>query len=146
MGQIVTNYLINVLTPSRHKKKLSTATRIIRASDEKWDAIVCMGNSGTLFAGGLSVRLGLPIILVRKPQENTHSTYLVEGLFSGKQLLFIDDFISSGKTLMTASNMIKDKFGKKCKITHAYFYRSDSLYQVRNGKLQWDVPVADFKK
>jgi len=71
----------------------------------KVHAIACCGLSGLLVAAPVSVELGLPLIVVRKEKETTHSEFKVEyGILPTKSnvpvnYVIIDDFIDIGATI-----------------------------------------------
>ena len=88
-------------------------------------AVAVTGVSGLTVGSIISYNTGLPMIVVRKPNEKTHSDYSVEysDSIESKNLNYciIDDLIDSGKTI---DNMIlriqKEEEGFKC--TKIYLY------------------------
>ena len=93
--------------------------------DVEFDAIACRGNSGTLFAGALSLRMGKPIILVRKPTGDSHTSTIVEGCMSALSYVVVDDFVASGKTYRTIREEIANRIRPiECK--GIYTYKGDS--------------------
>lgn len=75
------------------------------------DIIVGLESSGYVMAAALADRLGLPLVMFRKPfgglgWEN-HASY---NILNGKQILVIDDLLVTGKTLESAITTIKAKF------------------------------------
>jgi phosphoribosylpyrophosphate synthetase len=54
--------------------------------------------SGALIAPIVAHELNKPIVLVRKPKEDNHSGYPVEGV-EFKTYIIIDDFIETGATI-----------------------------------------------
>lgn len=78
------------------------------------EAIVAMGNSGLMLAGAVSYLTGLPQIAVRKTQDSlAHDSRLVNGWLGCKGYVFIDDFISSGRTF----DRVIDFIGQQCRST-----------------------------
>ena len=74
-------YLRHLVTP--HSLKLVVdhlAEKILadKAAGSPIDAIAVRGNSGTLVGGALSMATGIPVITIRKPGDNTHSSYRIE--------------------------------------------------------------------
>ena len=65
---------------------------------KRFDSLAFRGLSGAIIAPPVAIALKKNLILVRKPEEETHSDYLVEGNSSSKKYIIIDDFVSSGKT------------------------------------------------
>lgn len=64
------------------------------------DAVAGCGNSGVPLAAALSLRLGIPMITVRKPGEQTVAfSSIVTGAIGAKSYVIVDDMISSGGTV-----------------------------------------------
>lgn len=72
----------------------------------KADFVAVRGTSGIFIAAAVQVQLDVPILLMRKPGEDSHGRML-EGDYnhSYKRGLILDDFISSGSTV---DGMIED--------------------------------------
>lgn len=62
------------------------------------DTLVGRGLSGTLVVPRLADALGLAWLIVRKPEDDSHSDEDAEGHI-GRKWLFVDDFLSSGNTM-----------------------------------------------
>lgn len=64
------------------------------------DGVVVQGSSGIFMAAALQMLMPLPVMMVRKPNENAHGSKL-EGRpgHTFRRLVFLDDFVSSGDTL-----------------------------------------------
>lgn len=94
-------YLDGVLTPEKLAERVECAVRELRTVD--FDSILVMGMSGAIFGGALSVRLQKPLILVRKEEDISHSTFQVQGYVHGaKRFIFLDDQICTGETFEKA--------------------------------------------
>lgn len=64
-----------------------------------FDSIVVRGVSGLSVGAPVALSLGKPLVVVRKPGENSHSfRKLVNGKRIGARWLFLDDFMDSGTT------------------------------------------------
>jgi hypothetical protein len=66
----------------------------------RFDFIAVRGCSGMLVGAPVSLRIGKPLVVVRKPDENSHSygrSVINDGRARGRYL-FLDDFVSSGTT------------------------------------------------
>lgn len=63
----------------------------------EFDTLVGTGLSGTIAVTDLARRLGKNYLVVRKPNDGTHSHLPVEGKL-GKRWLFVDDLVSTGST------------------------------------------------
>lgn len=64
------------------------------------DFVAVSGTSGTFIAGALVAACGLPVLMIRKPGENSHGD-LIEGNSEHKYRrgIILDDFVSSGATV-----------------------------------------------
>lgn len=63
----------------------------------KFDTLVVIGLSGALAGGLIANALGVNLYVLRKPQDTTHDGLGGFGLM-GERWVFLDDFISSGRT------------------------------------------------
>lgn len=83
-----------------------------RKAGIKIDAIAVRGISGAVIGGAVSLVTNLPLIIVRKQNDDSHSSYRVEygdGALV-KNYCFIDDLVSSGKTLDITQDDIANEF------------------------------------
>lgn len=72
----------------------------LRKTDREFDAIACRGVSGTVVGAAVASRLSKQLIVVRKPDVQSHSEYDVEGRPYGFfKYIIIDDFVSTGETV-----------------------------------------------
>jgi len=77
----------------------------------KIDAIACRGVSGSSVAFATSYVIGLPIIYVRKPTENSHGDKIEScGASKHKNYIIIDDFIDTGTTVKEIIKSIKTNY------------------------------------
>lgn len=84
----------------------------------KIDTLVGRGVSGTLAVSQLARDLGLKYFIIRKDTESSHSYYPFEGTL-GRNWLFVDDLISSGKTFAEAWYAV-DRVRTKYKFTSKF--------------------------
>jgi adenine/guanine phosphoribosyltransferase-like PRPP-binding protein len=89
-----------------------------------FDSIAVSGNSGAIFGGALSVAMNKALFLVRKPRENSHSDYPVEGDSGARAYLFVDDCVASGATLRRVHQKMADHFPDAV-FVGTYTYRFD---------------------
>lgn len=91
------------------------------------EAIAFTGMSGAIMAPMIAARLGVPLILVRKPFDNSHSGRRVEGAYDADTYLIVDDFISSGDTVR---NIVQEilAVNAKARCVGVYSYRYNNLY------------------
>lgn len=99
----ISSHLVNVLDPTHRTDTIDYLKETISPYKDKFDAIVVCGASGMLAGVTIADYFQKDIILVRKPDDDSHSLLLVEGVKPGRYII-IDDLISSGKTL-TLMNM-----------------------------------------
>jgi len=99
------------------------------------DAIAVRGISGAVIGGALAVSTGLPLIIVRKPNDGTHSMYSVEYGEKFSAYAFVDDLISTGITV----DSVQDAITRECSadMVKIYLYRDDKTDY--NG-----IPVTGF--
>lgn len=72
----------------------------------EFDTFVGTGISGTVAALRLSRLMDKRYLLVRKPNDGTHSSKSAEGTL-GKRWVFVDDLVASGRTLVRVWNKMK---------------------------------------
>ncbi len=70
--------------------------RAVRETD--FDTVVVTGASGLLVGPQLARAHGKNILLVRKPNDTSHSHHPLTG-YQGRKLLLLDDFVSTGETV-----------------------------------------------
>ena len=71
------------------------------------DAIAFTGMSGALIAPRVATILGLPIIMVRKPHDGSHSRHRVEGFTGTECYMIVDDFVCTGATVRSICEAIE---------------------------------------
>jgi len=96
--------------------------------------IVCTGLSGILVGVALANKTKRPFAIVRKPGDNTHSSFTVEGyLFD--QYVIVDDFIEYGGTIRRIlREMYKHNDESECRGIMLYGEDSDRLPMKYKGK------------
>ncbi len=72
------------------------------------NAIAVRGISGIVMGSIVAHVLNLKLIVVRKENEDSHASYQVEGLSSDLKYVIIDDLVSSGRTVKTIMQDIKN--------------------------------------
>lgn len=122
VGKVHAGYLSMILDPKEFEHKLDRAEEALKNVD--FDAFAVRGNSGVLFGGALAARMHKGIILVRKPDDRSHSGMSVEGWTAGKKYLFLDDFVSSGATRRDVITAVRDN-----QFFNHYQYVGDYLYR-----------------
>ena len=103
-----------------------------RYAADKPDAILAVESRGFVFGGALAVRLGVPLIMARKPgklpAETEKETYSLEygtdsieihkdAIAPGDVVLLHDDLLATGGTAKAACNLIEKLGGKVAQIS-----------------------------
>ena len=99
MANIIASYNANLFRPAVLRKVTQNTIDAIRELKKtlKFDAIAFRGSSGAALAFAVSSELGIHLIHVRK--DSGHSPHPVEGCYSAKRYIILDDFIDTGKTI-----------------------------------------------
>ena len=105
--------------------------RAVRACEGRpgFNMIAVQGVSGMAIGFPLAVKLGVPIVVVRKPDEDSHSdagTITGESV-KGKRCLFVDDFVSMGRTRQRVRLAVERAGGK---LTAEYMSRDDAFRRL----------------
>jgi len=99
-ARVASEYLLPALDTASLKKRIEDTIQYLRVRTKKFDAIAFRGMSGALVAPAVAARLKKNLLMVRKPQENSHSSMKVEGFCeTAQRYVIIDDFVSSGNTI-----------------------------------------------
>lgn len=115
------DYMHPYMTPHDLRERIKLAKRALKY--HTFDAIAFRGMSGAMIGPSVALELEKTFILVRKPNDNTHSEHLVEGDLGARRYVILDDFISSGRTQEAIVNAIYEVAPKaKCigllEVTH----------------------------
>ena len=145
------SYLRHLVTP--HSLKLVVdhlAEKILadKAAGLPIDAIAVRGNSGTLVGGALSMATGIPVITIRKPGDNTHSSYRIECDDSFRHYVIVDDLIASGNTIKAIVDAIADENFSNAhprRLVKVYLYHDDTKPACGNMEKFGIVPLYEFK-
>lgn len=87
-------YLKRTSLDERHRM----ATTALKGWLSEFDAIAFRGMSGALIAPVVASRLKKSLIMVRKPNDDSHSTHKVEGDSAARRYIILDDFCCNGDT------------------------------------------------
>lgn len=74
----------------------------------KFTHIVCIGISGQSYAWPVATMMKVPVCVIRKSSEASHSGSKIEGFGNMKKYVILDDFISSGMTVDYCRKIIKE--------------------------------------
>lgn len=95
----------------------------------EFDTFVCRGISGILVAPLLARAMSRNFLIVRKPNEYSHSWSEVEGTF-GHRWVFLDDFISGGTTFHACRDAVERYVTVPHSLVGVYLYQ-----MMPNGNL-----------
>lgn len=109
--------------------------KALREIADKFDFIAVRGCSGMLVGAPVALRLGKPIVVVRKPGENSHqwASSVVNEKHAHGRYVFVDDFIATGNTrdaVTEALDGVATPVG-----TYEYCGNHDWQRRTYNGKL-----------
>jgi adenine/guanine phosphoribosyltransferase-like PRPP-binding protein len=108
----------------------------LRPHLDKFDSIVVQGVSGQCVGFPVALRLNKPILVLRKADEDTHSYAggsLINANASGKRVLFLDDFVSSGDTFERCKTAVEASRGGPF-IVGSYQYTHHTLNFAAAGE------------
>jgi adenine/guanine phosphoribosyltransferase-like PRPP-binding protein len=100
-------YMEELIIPENLRKTINAVVKVLKGKN--YDALAFTGQSGSLLAGPLAVRLNKPLIMVRKhSMPKPHSSREVEGLINARSYIIVDDIVSSGDTVRRIRAKIRD--------------------------------------
>lgn len=138
---IFTGYLYKVLDVESLKRTNGLMTKLLKAHDSEFDAIAFRGMSGAMIAPMLAAKLKKNLLMVRKPDQQAHSSRAVEGILAPQRYVIVDDLISSGRTIDSIVEEIKNfSNGSQCigiALYHVVGGCYDSFYN--------DIPIWDME-
>jgi adenine/guanine phosphoribosyltransferase-like PRPP-binding protein len=140
------------LQPLVDKEQLKIHAEIlaeqINCDREKFhiDAIVVTGISGASIGGIISYLTNLPLIIVRKETDQSHSDHNIEcnNSIDDKPLEYIvvDDLICSGETTLRIIDKMRHEINTNCELVKIYLYRDQKLSTKESVCLRnKDIPV-----
>jgi len=128
---MISSYLHRVFDPAKLAKTVEQAANSLWAWEKEFpfDAIAFTGVSGAALAFPLSVRIGKPLICVRKNEIPAHSTQDIEGDSSINSYIIVDDCVDTGATVKTIIRDIKKSWDfSHAELKGVYLYDVDSLW------------------
>lgn len=148
MVDIHSDYLSKVFNPTSLKiladRCIERCVAIMLSNP--FDAIAFTGISGASMAYILSYNLGVPLICVRKKNDDSHYTRShyghikgrLEGNITAKSYLIVDDWIESGDTVKRIGATIRE-FNPQAKCAGMLAYQGSSWNPKANVGT-WDKP------
>jgi len=143
------------LTPAFYPNLLIDVSKLIakKISDDKVklkiNSIAVTGVSGLVVGGVVSTITRLPLIVVRKsPAHSPRRIEYADNIGRELRYCFIDDFISTGATLVRIAKTIylERDSGATPKLIKAYLYNENGQDYVFTKTLDDMVAVDDFKE
>ena len=119
------------------KSKILIARKILKDID--FDSIAVRGISGIGFGSVLSYSMNKKLIIVRKDRKNSHGYFDVEASEDCNKFLIVDDFTSTGTTVLAIFNGVRQKF-KDIKFIGTYMYRYVDKFTVASAVPHWQIP------
>lgn len=100
------------------KSTVRSAARRLRDID--FDYVIMTGVSGITFGAALCYCMDKCPIVIRKQDEKSHATYMIEGypVNNPFRAIIVDDFVATGKTIEN----IKDRIGAHMDKMRGYGY------------------------
>lgn len=124
------SYFFSVLHPEERIEVLEKAVADLK--DVVFDAIAFTGMSGALFAPMLAFAMKKELIAVRKSSADTHSHTPIEGYIKSKRYIIVDDFVSSGTTILLVCEKVKN-FATDGKLVGILTYYDNGIYNESAG-------------
>jgi adenine/guanine phosphoribosyltransferase-like PRPP-binding protein len=127
------DHTCKVLNHKNRNKIIIKAVCELRKIQNTFDSIACCGISGLMVAPQIAEILDKNIVVVRKKDDKSYSSFIVEGA-SPYLYIVIDDLICSGNTLKWIKNNIYEE-NPKAKCVGLYCYLpEDSAYTTKTSK------------
>ena len=111
--------------PDEMAKVVTRAVRMLNKHKGEFDSIVVRGVSGLMIGAPVALKMGKPLLVVRKPNELRHTSVpIANHVRSGDRYIILDDFVSSGVTARSIAYAMK-KDRPKAQLVATYMYQSN---------------------
>jgi adenine/guanine phosphoribosyltransferase-like PRPP-binding protein len=97
------------------EKTVRKTCKILREHRDEFDVLIVQGVSGQAVGFPVALRLRVPLVVLRKNNEDCHSTpgeMINRSVVRGARVLFLDDFISSGSTRDRCLRAVRESGGQ----------------------------------
>ncbi len=115
--------------------------RALRPRIKDFDSIIVTGVSGAAVGFPVALCLDKPILVLRKDNEDSHCMpgELMNKHHAGKRVLFLDDFMSTGRTRERCSAAIAKQ--TKARVVAQYMYAQNELHwgKLPRALAEWDA-------
>jgi orotate phosphoribosyltransferase-like protein len=134
------------LDPKKSHATIDGVIKLIELSKIEFDTIVFRGMSGALMAPIVAHQLEKFVTICRKPSDDSHAGCgRLEGHVGMKKYIIFDDFISSGKTIQSILDTIKDHYEfeneTEPNCVGIFLYRSERSMPFSGKNNRDDIPV-----
>jgi hypothetical protein len=92
------SYLTHLFNRNKQTKVISGIRKLIKEKQLEFDGFIVTGVSGVAMGAMVARSLKKDLVIIRKVNDNSHSSYHVENFKHGKNYIFFDDLIASGNT------------------------------------------------
>lgn len=99
------------MRPAVYKKRLTRLVRLLKEVDARtpFQAMAFRGMSGALLVQPLAMRLDKNLIMVRKPNDDSHTMYgSASGMRDAEKYIIVDDFQTYGGTARAIVAAVKN--------------------------------------
>ena len=128
-------YMSRYVNPTELVAAVDRACIAIKALEDRGeviDAIAFRGCSGMMMGPLIAVKANKTMLMVRKPDDGSHSYMVVEGDKGARSYLIVDDFVDSGAT----ARAIKDEVLK-------FAPHAKALGVLEVSRLEYEQPADD---
>ena len=119
------NYIIECFNRKQQDLAIKRIKNAIIQHNIKFDGFVVTGVSGVAFGSILCRILRKDLVIVRKDNDGSHSSYEVENYKTNKRYIFLDDFVASGATFIRVEEKLKNNFKR---LKNSSYYPFDKKF------------------
>jgi orotate phosphoribosyltransferase len=113
-------------------------TAALRPHKTRFDFLAVTGLSGIVVGSPVAIRLGKPLVIIRKPDDRSNHSYsdLVGENAARGRYVIIDDFIAGGGTYRRVRERLAEP-ELDCRYVGAYLYTDKLLSWDGDGKISY---------
>lgn len=134
-----------IFSPGNFKELVKKTSKAVSKLKRrlKFQCLAATGNSGLLLAGAISYKLGMPLLIVRKPGDSCHDTLKVNGYRTNGtcRYLILDDLIASGDTVRRIVKEIDKASAKEIEEEQTKRKTIESSWHPQYWPPKLDIPV-----
>lgn len=144
------SYLTHIFNHKKQNKVISNIRNLIKEKQLEFDGFIVTGISGVAMGAMVARSLKKDLVIIRKDNDNSHSSYKVENFKHGNSYIFLDDLIASGNTYRKVRkdfDICSSKewlYGRKCEgvkskiigtMLYNYSYNNNSVKFLSNQEM-----------